>query len=81
VPNTPAPSWLRVCYNGGVPVLLDLGRPMPTDDDVALLPTQLWGYDVVRLAVIESSLYLYLRLGVQSCDSWESKVKELQRRV
>lgn len=62
-----------------MPILLDLGKPVRGGDDMPLLPSQLWGYDVVKLALIEGDLYMYLRRGVQSQDSWSTMVKEINR--
>ena len=63
-----------------MPVLLDLGQQM-VSDDVPLFPTQLWGYDVVKMAIIDGSLYMYLKVGQQSQDSWATLNRELIRAI
>lgn len=46
-----------------------------------VLCPQLWGMDIQRLAVLDGSVFLYLRLGVQSVDTYIQLNRELTRAV
>ena len=49
--------------------------------DVPLLKSELWSLDIQRLAILDGSVFLYLRLGEQSRDSTVAMCRELVRDV
>ena len=63
-----------------MPVLLEAVR-LPVVGDLPLLSQELWGIDIMRMAVLDGSVFLYLKAGQQSCDSTMTLNKELQRAI
>jgi hypothetical protein len=70
----------RLWYNRWVPILLEAMR-LPIVGDVPLLKSELWSLDIQRLAILDGSVFLYLRLGEQSRDSTVAMCRELVRDV
>jgi len=54
---------------------------LPIVGDVPLLKSELWSLDIQRLAILDGSVFLYLRLGEQSRDSTVAMCRELVRDV